>query len=129
MNRTLLRRTAAGLGTLLAATALPLALAAPAHAVENKTLVDSHGQFTFIDDGDVFKICDTNADGHGVTGQLQLRSGVDGSISTVMTINDGGDNDCDKQGFNIGNWHTYRMIYWWNGNKSGTIQATSWFNE
>ena len=118
---------------LIVAGAPALALvgltATPAAAVENKTLVDSHGQFTFIDDGDVFKICDTNADGHGVTGQLQLRSGVHGGISTVMTIDDGGDNDCDKQGFNIGNWHTYRMIYWWNGNKSGTAQFTPWFNE
>lgn len=103
--------------------------ATPAAAVENKTLVDSHGQFTFIDDGDVFKICDTKADGYGVTGQLQLRSGVDGSISTVMTIEDGGDDGCDKKGFNIGNWHTYRMIYWWNGNKNGTIQHSPWFNE
>jgi hypothetical protein len=103
--------------------------AAPAAAATNKTLVDSHGQFTFIDDGDVFQICDNKADGHGVTGQLLLRSGVDGSISTVMTIDDGGDDNCDKQGFNIGNWHDYKMIYWWNGDKSGTIQSTGWFNE
>ncbi|CAM3198965.1 hypothetical protein [Stackebrandtia soli] len=118
---------------LAVAGAMALALvgltAAPAAAATNKTLVDSHGQFTFIDDGDVFQICDNKADGYGVTGQLQLRSGVDGSISTVMTINDGGDDGCDKQGFNIGNWHTYRMIYWWGGNKSGTLQATGWFNE
>lgn len=118
---------------LAVAAAMAMALvgltAAPAAAATNKTLVDSHGQFTFIDDGDVFQICDNKADGHGVTGQLQLRSGVDGSLKTVMTINDGGDDGCDKQGFNIGNWHTYRMIYWWNGNKSGTVQVTEFFNE
>ncbi|MDI6101698.1 hypothetical protein QLQ12_24050 [Actinoplanes sp. NEAU-A12] len=55
--------------------------------------------------------------------------GVDGDISTVMTIKDGGDDGCDKQGFNIGNWHNCRMVYWWDGNKNGTIQATGWFNE
>ena len=118
---------------LAVAAAMAMALmgltAAPAAAATNKTLVDSHGQFTFIDDGDVFQICDNKADGHGVTGQLQLRSGVDGSLKTVMTINDGGDDGCDKQGFNIGNWHTYRMVYWWNGNKSGTVQVTEFFNE
>ena len=118
---------------LAVAAAMAMALvgltAAPAAAATNKTLVDSHGQFTFIDDGDVFQICDNKADGHGVTGQLQLRSGVDGSLKTVMTINDGGDDGWDKQGFNIGNWHTYRMVYWWNGNKSGTVQVTEFFNE
>ena len=118
---------------LAVAAAMAMALvgltAAPAAAATNKTLVDSHGQFTFIDDGDVFQICDNKADGHGVTGQLQLRSGVDGSLKTVMTINDGGDDGCDKQGFNIGNWHTYRMVYWWNGDKSGTAQFTDFFNE
>ena len=118
---------------LAVAGAMALALvgltAAPAAAATNKTLVDSHGQFTFIDDGDMFQICDNKADGHGVTGQLQLRSGLDGSLKTVMTINDGGDSGCDKQGFNIGNWHTYRMVYWWNGNTSGTVQVTEYFNE
>lgn len=104
-------------------------IASPAAAVENKTLTDSHGAFTFIDDGDVFKICDNKADGHGVTGQLILRSGVDGSRETVLTINDGGDDGCDSQGFNIGNWHTYRMVYWWDGDKTGTIQINDWFNE
>lgn len=103
--------------------------AAPAAAATNKTLVDSHGQFTFIDDGDVFQICDNRVDDNGVTGQLQLKHAATGAVSTVLTINDGGDSGCDKDGFNIGNWHTYRMVYWWDGDKSGTYQVTPWFNE
>ncbi len=126
MYKTWITRVAVGSAMALAMVGLT---AAPAAAASNKTLDDSHGRFTFIDDGDVFKVCDDKADGHGVTGQLQLRSGVTGRLSTVMTINDGGDDGCDKQGFNIGNWHTYRMVYWWNGDKSGTAQFTDFFNE
>jgi len=121
------------IGRLIVAGVPALALvgmtAAPASATTNKVLDDSHGSFTFIDDGDVFKICDTKADAHGVKGQLQLRSGVDGSISTVMTISADGNGNCDSQGFNIGNIHSYRMIYWWKGDEGGTKQFNSWFNE
>jgi hypothetical protein len=104
-------------------------MASPASA-DNKSLGDSHGSFTFIDDGDMFEICDEKADGHGVIGRLVLvKAGIDGSFNYVLILDDGGDAGCDKQGFNIGNLHSYRLEYWWEGNKGDTFQATGWFNE
>ncbi|MFC4336019.1 hypothetical protein [Salininema proteolyticum] len=102
--------------------------AAPAMAGD-KTYKTDRGYFKFIDDGDMFKICDTKKDGHGVKGYLYLKDGMTGKVRKVMTIDDGGDKGCDKKGFNIGNFHQYRMVFIWNGN-GGEYQAVSpWFNE
>lgn len=85
-------------------------------AVTNKTisLPGGRGTMTFIDDGDVFKICDTKADGHGVWGELWFQPWI-GSEDVVLTIDDGGDAGCDKAGYNVGNDGTYQMLLCWNG--------------
>ncbi|WP_129847886.1 hypothetical protein [Streptomyces sp. SCA2-2] len=45
--------------------------AAPAAAANaGVELPYDRGDMTFIDDGDVFKVCDTKPDVHGVTGTL-----------------------------------------------------------
>ncbi|MFE7108582.1 hypothetical protein ACFU98_05155 [Streptomyces sp. NPDC057575] len=86
-------------------------------------LTDGRGKMTFIDDGDMFEVCDTRADGHGVEGQL-----VDDTQRVLLYVDDGGDAGCDKKGYNIGNGTQYQMQFWWSGGGSGT-QYSQWFNE
>lgn len=67
MNRARIghRRTGAA-AAALAAVALLAVSASPASATSNKTIsYGSRGYMEFIDDGDVFKLCDTLADGQG----------------------------------------------------------------
>lgn len=78
---------------------------------ENKTVETYGGKMTFIDDGDVFKICDTDANGHGVYGALFYNSYINpNGWARVMTTEDGGDAGCDKKGYNIGNSGDYIMV-------------------
>ncbi|SCL69101.1 hypothetical protein GA0070606_4976 [Micromonospora citrea] len=89
---------------------------APALA-SNKSLSLSGGRgtMTFIDDGDMFQVCDTRADGHGVTGELFYRSWLEPTSRRVLTVDDGGDSGCDKSGYNVGNDGYYQMRLCWNG--------------
>ncbi|MFD7127343.1 MULTISPECIES: hypothetical protein [Streptomyces] len=91
----------------VAATAVTVlsASAYPAVALEedgvgvlgNKTLDIGSGTMTFIDDGDVFKICDTVKDGEGVYGALFYNSYVKpNGWDRVMKVADGGDASCGK---------------------------------
>ncbi|MBN0044221.1 hypothetical protein JS756_08885 [Streptomyces actuosus] len=126
MTRTKLTR----LGTVAAAaTAMMVTAATPAMATSNKTISLGHGRgyMKFIDDGDVFKICDTKKDGHGVTGTLWVRN-LSGLVSVAMRIDDGGDAGCDKKGYNIGNLASYKMEICWNG-KGEPCKFSEWFNE
>ncbi|MFJ9041600.1 hypothetical protein ACIRF8_34165 [Streptomyces sp. NPDC102406] len=110
-----------------AAVAAVVTLAAsPALAVSNKTITfpAGKGKMTFIDDGDMFEVCDTAADGYGMTGQL-----IDRSYAQMIEVTDGGDSGCDKKGYNIGNWTTYQMWLTWNGDSLGTTVKSEWFNE
>lgn len=79
------------------------------------TLSGGRGAMTFIDDGDVFKVCDTRADGHGVTGELFYRSWLEPTNRLVLTVDDGGDSGCDKAGYNVGNDGYYQMRVCWDG--------------
>lgn len=115
----------AAAATMLALTASP-ALAADA----NRTLSNSHGKMTYNDSVDVFEICDTNADGYGVSGSLTHRYHTSGVsyVETAFTINDGGDAGCDKIGYDVKGYpHNYVMRFWWDGND--VVQATEWFSE
>jgi hypothetical protein len=124
--------TRLAVGGAVLATALGT-LVSPTHAAETSeagTLFDntnivvknSHGYMLFHDDGDVFEICDTNADGHGVEGQLvSYYTGY-----TFLYINDGGDNGCDKQGYDISS-HGYAMHFWWTGD--GAVYKSGKFVE
>ncbi|MFJ9041602.1 hypothetical protein ACIRF8_34175 [Streptomyces sp. NPDC102406] len=105
------------------------AMAAGAGALDtNKkiSLPNGRGTMTYIDDGDMFQVCDTRADGHGVTGQL--RNGASG-FPTMIEVTDGGDAGCDKKGYNVGNHldEKYMMWLWWNG--GGDAVVSEWFNE
>lgn len=56
----------------------------PTNAERNYQLRQAITCEQLINDGDVFQICDTKADGHGVTEQLIPRSGVDGSREKLL---------------------------------------------
>ncbi|WP_408991089.1 hypothetical protein [Streptomyces sp. 1268] len=121
-------RLAAGATVLAAALGT---LASPAHAAEtgearasntNITVKSSRGYMIFHDDGDMFSICDTNADGYGVEGQL-----VDYFTGTTyLYIDDGGDSGCDKKGYDISSAY-YRMHFWWSGD--GVVHKSPRFKE
>ncbi|MFE9888475.1 hypothetical protein [Streptomyces scopuliridis] len=103
----------AATATMVVASAYPV-LAVQTNDVgtlDNKTVSVAGGHMTFIDDGDVFEICDTWANGTGVYGALFYNSyiGTDG-FQRVMTTEDGGDAGCDKKGYNIGNSGEYIMV-------------------
>ncbi|MFJ4878437.1 hypothetical protein ACIP93_24975 [Streptomyces sp. NPDC088745] len=109
------------------AAAVFVATATPATAadilVSNKTIrVGDRGSMTFIDDGDMFQVCDTKADGHGVSGRL-----IDNQYNEKLYITDGGDAGCDKKGYNIGQFGSYQMQLSWDGD--GYDVKSEWFNE
>ncbi|MFI0449188.1 hypothetical protein [Actinomadura sp. 6N118] len=98
-----------------------------AMADDKKITVPGRGTLTFIDDGDVFKICDTRADGRGVSGEVWYQPWI-GDEKIVLRINDGGDSGCDKAGHNVGNGGTYQMRLCWDGPGSECIWSNE-FNE
>lgn len=78
------------------------------------------GAMTHIDDGDKFRVCDANSDGHAVVGRLYEQQ-VGGS-ELKLTIDDGGDAGCDYKTYNIAEGKPYVMEVSWNGwVKSKTI--------
>lgn len=111
-----------------AAAAMFVTTTSSALADSDKTiyLPDGRGYMKFVDDGDVFIICDTRVDDHGVTGTLKKQY-LTGNISTLWTEQDGGDAGCDKHPYNIGNDGWYEMQLDWNG--TGGRVFSGWFNE
>ncbi|MER5772071.1 hypothetical protein [Streptomyces sp. NPDC001985] len=92
--------------------------------VSNKviSLPGGQGKMTFIDNGDMFEVCDTKADGHGVSGRL-----IDNNYNEKLYIEDGGDAGCGKKGYNVGQLGSYQMQLSWNG--GGPDVKSEWFNE
>ncbi|MFF3323020.1 hypothetical protein [Streptomyces sp. NPDC002889] len=97
--------------------------ASPALADTNKTIYypSGRGKMTYIDDGDMFQVCDTKADGHGMTGMVEDLN------HTILIITDGGDAGCDKDGYDVGQMNSVRMALSWDGG-GGTI-TSGYFNE
>ncbi|MEV0241847.1 hypothetical protein AB0I06_18220 [Streptomyces sp. NPDC050674] len=103
----------------------------PAFAAESQILttditvnIPNRGKMVFHDDGDMFEVCDTNADGHGMTGYL--KNSDTGRILLLLT--DGGDAGCDKDGWNVDNWpSSYQMQLQWDG--GGPAAYSALFNE
>ncbi|GAA4913707.1 hypothetical protein GCM10023223_36160 [Stackebrandtia albiflava] len=73
------------------------------------------GCITHVDNGDDFRVCDTNVDGHGVYGALQEY--ISGSWITRKSQEDGGDPGCDTFHFDvtIEDRDAYRLKICWNG--------------
>ncbi|MGW2566740.1 hypothetical protein [Streptomyces sp. NPDC001537] len=102
---------AAAAATVVGFASVPAAAATGGQIVY---LPSGRGFMEYWDDGDKFEVCDTKADGYGVTGKL--RTAVDGRIQEVFTIDDGGDSGCDWKTYDIIGRQAYDMIVNWHGN-------------
>ncbi|MFE7105354.1 hypothetical protein ACFU98_18380 [Streptomyces sp. NPDC057575] len=124
--RSLARTAAAGavIATVFAGTMSTAQAAEAGVLTSNKTISipGGRGTMTFIDDGDMFQVCDTKADGHGVSGRL-----IDDSYREKIYITDGGDAGCDKKGYDVGQFGSYQMQLSWDGD--GYAVTSEWFNE
>lgn len=132
MNRARIGRRSGAAAAALAAVALLAVSASPASATSNKTIsYGDRGYMEFIDDGDVFKLCDIRADGHGVDGYLMRRDGIlGGNFQQLWVItNLGGNGTCIKKAYNIGNSYDYQMQIWWRGDYADGGVSSDWFNE
>ncbi|MGW0394403.1 hypothetical protein ACWDYJ_26650 [Streptomyces sp. NPDC003042] len=125
----------ASAAAMVFASAYPAAADGDVTAFSNRGIKIAEGTMTHIDDGDVFKICDTLVDGRGVYGALFYNSyyNFDG-YQRVMTINDGGDAGCDTKGHDIGNTGSYTMVicpgeYPTNAYQTYPCTASGEFNE
>ncbi|MGW1491024.1 hypothetical protein [Streptomyces sp. NPDC002402] len=114
----------AAVATVFAGTVSTAQAAEATVLTSNKTisLPGGRGTMTFIDDGDMFQVCDTKADGHGVSGRL-----IDNSYNEKIYIEDGGDAGCDKKGYDVGQSGSFQMQLSWNGD--GYEVKSEWFNE
>jgi hypothetical protein len=71
------------------------------------------GTMTHYDaETDTFKVCDTQRDGHAVTGVL-YRVGGSGDL---LRISDGSDAGCNSASYDIRSGYTYYMDLSWDGN-------------
>jgi hypothetical protein len=114
MRKTMMRgavMAAVAAATVVGFTAGPAAAATGSQKV---SLPYDRGFMMYWDDGDQFEVCDTKADGYGVTGIL--RTAVDGQIQEVFSIDDGGDAGCDWKTYDIVGRQAYDMIVNWHGN-------------
>lgn len=89
-------------GAVIAAFLLTVGSMSAANAADVQ-VSNGNGYIKHIDDGDVFKVCDTRENGKGVTGMIIFN----GSI--VAAEDDGGDAGCDDFTFNILTGVTYTM--------------------
>lgn len=126
--RWIMRAGAIGGAALLALGAS----ATPAMAADIKLYAPDWGGMEFIDDGDMFRICDLDADGSGVTGYVMYDPSIGSAYAKTFSngktyINDGGDAGCDKAGINIGNDGNYQM--WLCLDSTGRCVVSAEFNE
>lgn len=124
-----MKRIATSLVGMAAASAMVLLGSPSAYAgdhIGNTVfyLDDNRGSMTHIDDGDRFMVCDTRADGHGVSGTL-WKDDDKGGASLVARVDDGGDAGCDAVTYDIKTGEMYFMTLTWNGDDWGTYKQQS----
>ncbi|MFF4088517.1 hypothetical protein ACFYY9_16760 [Streptomyces nigra] len=116
--------------TAIAATSAVIFSATPALAHTNITIGTDQGRMTFIDDGDVFEVCDTKADGAGVVGKLWFNSYIGGDWYVEASGDDGGDDGCDKFAHNVEDTGEFQMrLYWTGPGYDKEIARSRTFNE
>jgi hypothetical protein len=97
---------------------------------ENKviSLSGGRGDMAFHDDGDVFEVCDTKADGAGVTGYVYEKNPVTLNVRLVRSVSDGGDAGCGKiSDYDVGRWQIYMLL---ESHAAGVPSVKSgWFRE
>ncbi|MCX5203451.1 hypothetical protein OG897_18610 [Streptomyces sp. NBC_00237] len=122
--RNLSRATAVG----FVAVGAMLSLSTSAYAADRTVnLPDGRGYFKHTDDGDKFTVCDTRADGAGVTGFLWRTVG--GASTVVMTVNDGGDGGCDSKVYDVKGTTQYKMEICWPGTNDLVCRNSGYFSE
>jgi hypothetical protein len=85
------------------------AVASPASAADLTVEVPG-GYMKHVDDGDIFKVCDTRGDGQGIYGTLWYDSFyTTGGYKLVLKLSDGGDSGCGRSVYDIGNNGHYVM--------------------
>ncbi|MBO2452019.1 hypothetical protein J4573_33375 [Actinomadura barringtoniae] len=121
-----LTRTAAActvVGTVFAGTATA------AHADDIK-LSFGYGSVFYDDSVDVFTVCDTRADGEGVTASLWYTPNSGTSYHQLWAEQDGGDSGCDNHPYDVGKTGLYFMKICWNLSVNPPIcKKSSAFNE
>ncbi|MFH9062714.1 hypothetical protein ACH4GM_16050 [Streptomyces coeruleorubidus] len=92
------------------------------------SLSAGRGDMAFHDDGDVFEVCDTKADGAGVTGYVYERDPVTMNVKMVRSVSDGGDTGCGKiSDYDVGRWQIYMLL---DSHADGVSSVKSeWFTE
>ncbi|WP_143676556.1 hypothetical protein [Streptomyces sp. EAG2] len=125
MTRTMIKRGA--LTAAAAAVLIGFAAAPAAAANAGVELPYDRGDMTFIDDGDVFKVCDTKADGHGVTGTLRGINHLTGKIVNLKSWDDGGDSGCDGGNYDVRGNSAHDMVLCWHG--GGPCKVSRVFKE
>jgi hypothetical protein len=91
---------------------LPVSQAANAYLLLSDRDGRQLGTMTHFDaETDTFRVCDTQRDGHGVTGLL-CRVGGNGNL---LEISDGSDAGCNSESYNIRSGYTYYMDLSWDG--------------
>ncbi|WP_141745967.1 hypothetical protein [Streptomyces sp. EN27] len=97
------------IGVVASALVLVGAVASPAFAAD-RTMSVPGGYMKHVDNGDIFRVCDTRADGKGIYGQLWYDSFyATGGYKIVLKLSDGGDAGCDSAVHDIGNKGHYVM--------------------
>ncbi|MFI1356795.1 hypothetical protein ACH4TV_24920 [Streptomyces sp. NPDC020898] len=123
-------RVAHGAVAVAGALALVVGATAPAGAADTKLKLKRGGHtigtMTHLDpDPDTFRVCDTRADGHGVTGKLYM---YQAGWQLKETKADGGDAGCDYFDYNVVPYAAaYLMKLCWNG--PGEVCVKKEFNE
>ncbi|MCL8011718.1 hypothetical protein [Streptomyces sp. AS02] len=115
----------------VAVTAGVMFSASPAMALEDIEIRDDNrqGLMHFHDNGDVFQVCDTKADGGSVLGKLFYRP-LDGGWYVVDSVTDGGDDNCGKFAYDVNNIVDYQMkLYWLGAGYQKQIAVSRVFNE
>ncbi|GGK16208.1 hypothetical protein GCM10011583_55120 [Streptomyces camponoticapitis] len=123
--RTMLKR-----GVVVGAAAAMMVgfASAPASAANlGIQLPNSRGTMTFTDSGDIFTVCDTRADGHGVTGTLRALNHLTGQIVVIDSWDDGGDSGCDGGNQDVRSNTAHDMVLCWHG--GGACKVSRVFKE
>ena len=123
------RTSIAPVAALLLSVSIIAASPASAALATGETTVahyqDGHkrGTMTHKDSGDLFRVCDTYADGSGVMGILSVQP-VGGQWAIVAREDDGGDDLCDGFTYDIKDDQTYKMTICWRGSPTWAKDCT-----
>lgn len=83
--------------------------------LSDRQIAHARGSMRFIDSGDVFEICDWQADGAGVVGQLWYKPALGGDWHVADSKQDPEGGGCTKMPSEVEIVGNYQMRLFWNG--------------